>query len=86
MPRALRIVRAARGHDRAKVEQEAGIGRGSLAEYEGGQREPDGPTIRKIARALGVSETTLTTLSLPREKREESTDQLAVQVFLELLR
>lgn len=88
--RALRITRAARGHDRAKVERDAGIGRGSLAEYESGLRTPDGPTVRKIAKALGMEETTIVTLSLPKEERdkvgEENLDKLAVQVFQELLR
>ncbi len=89
MPRALRIARAARGHDRSRVEREAGIGRGSLAEYESGQREPDGPTVRKMARALGVSETTLSTLSLPKEEREklgeQGVDLLLLQAIRELM-
>jgi transcriptional regulator with XRE-family HTH domain len=89
MARAIRIARAARGADRAKVERDAGIGRGSLSEYESGHRDPDGPTVRKIARALGVSETTLVTLSLPKEERnragEENVDALAVRAMRELL-
>lgn len=89
MPRALRIARAARGHDRAKVERDAGIGRGSLGEYEKGHRDPDDPTVRKIARALGISETTLVTLSLSKEERdragEENVDRLALQAFQEFL-
>ena len=89
MARALRVARAARGQDRARVEREAGIGRGSLSEYETGQRDPDGPTVRKIAKALGVSETTLVTLSLSKEEREKSgednLDKLALQAFRELL-
>jgi len=86
MPRALRIARAARGYDRSRVEREAGIGRGSLAEYEGGQREPDGPTVRKIARALGVSETTLVMLSLPREERDRAGDENIERLSLQALR
>lgn len=60
-----------------------------MSEYESGQRDPDGPTVRKIARALGVSETTLVTLSLPKEERdrvgEENVDALAAQAMRELL-
>ncbi len=89
MARALRVARAACGHDRAKVERDAGIGRGSLSEYETGQRDPDGPTVRRMAVALGVSETTLVTLSLRREEREkigeQGVDALAAQIFRELL-
>jgi transcriptional regulator with XRE-family HTH domain len=89
MARALRVARAARGHDRAKVERDAEIGRGSLSEYETGQRDPDGPTVRRMAVALGVSETTLVTLSLRREEREkigeQGVDALAAQIFRELL-
>ena len=55
----LRAERARKNISQQELADKTDISRGTIANYESGTTEPSGSTIVKIAKALGISITTL---------------------------